>query len=196
MPCDHEIAPGTADRIGQAGYTYLVVLFAVVISMAGMAGAVQLWSFYQQREREVELLFVGAEFRRAIGMYYERTPGAAKRYPMELADLLKDNRYPANQRYLRRIYIDPMTGKNEWGLVKAPEGGVMGVYSLSERSPIKIAGFRFADRAFDGKTKYTEWQFAYLPALRAAQIPSPGTPAPMPGTPPLPIPAPARNTGG
>ena len=31
-----------------------------------------------------------------------------------------------------RHYIDPITGKRDWGLVIAPEGGFMGMHSLSE----------------------------------------------------------------
>ncbi len=166
----------------QCGFTYLAVLFAVVVSTAGLAGAVQLWSFAQQRERETELLFVGAQFRQAIALYYERTPGAAKRYPGELADLLKDARYPGTQRYLRKIYVDPMTGKAEWGLVKAPEGGIMGVFSLSTGQTAKIANFRLADIGLAGKTKYSDWQFAYRPVAAAA---APGI-APRPGSPAIP----------
>lgn len=167
---------------GQRGFTYLAVLFAVVVSTAGLAGAVQLWSFAQQREREIELLFVGAQFRQAIALYYERTPGVAKRYPAELADLLKDARYPGTQRYLRKIYVDPMTGKADWGLVKAPEGGIMGVYSLSTGQTAKVANFRLADVGLAGKTKYSDWQFAYRPVVAVAQ---PGLP-PRPGSPAMP----------
>lgn len=174
-------------RGGQAGYTYLAVLFAIVVSMAGTSGAVQLWSLAQQREREVELLFIGAEFRRAIRSYYEETPGPAKRYPAELTDLLKDNRFQVTRRHLRRIYVDPMTAKAEWGLVKSPQGGIMGVYSLSERAPIKSAGFRLADQGLADKSKYTEWQFAYSPQLPVAQPSGPGRPStPVPVSPGVP----------
>ena len=153
----------------QAGFTYLVVLFAVALSTAALAAASQVWSHAQQREREVELLFVGGEFRSAIGLYYQRTPGVAKRYPADLKDLLKDGRYPSTQRYLRKLYVDPMTGKADWGLVKAPEGGIMGVYSLSERTPVKTSQFRLIDKAFTDKAKYSEWQFVYV-----AQTQTPG----------------------
>jgi hypothetical protein len=68
-------------------------------------------------------------------LYFQRSPGTAKRYPARLGDLLEDRRFLSRQRYLRRIYVDPMTGKAEWGLVQAPQGGVMGVYSLAEGKP-------------------------------------------------------------
>ena len=68
------------------------------------------------------------------------------------------------------------------GLVKAPEGGIMGVYSLSERAPVKTAQFRLTDKAFNDKSKYSEWQFSYVPAPLAGvgAAPRGGLPAPPP----------------
>ena len=80
----------------------------------------------RQREKERELLFIGNQFRQAIERYYERSPGELKKYPASLEELLKDNRFVTTQRHLRRIYRDPMTGNTEWGMVNAPEGGIMG----------------------------------------------------------------------
>ncbi len=122
-----------------------------------------LWSTAQRRDKERELLFVGNQFRKAIGQYYEKSPGAVKKYPGTLSDLLKDERQLATQRYLRKIFIDPMTRTNKWGLVQAPEGGIMGVYSLSEAHPFKTDNFREADQRLAGKMKYSEWQFIYTP---------------------------------
>lgn len=45
----------------------------------------------------------------------------------------------------------------------APEGGIMGVHSLSDAVPIKSANFDYANRAFEGTSKYTDWLFAYSP---------------------------------
>jgi hypothetical protein len=38
------------------------------------------------------------------------------------------------------------------------------VYSRSQDAPLKRAGFRLAEKDFEGKTKYSEWVF--IPALR------------------------------
>jgi len=147
------------------GFTYLGLLFFIAIMSVTLAMAATLWSFAQQREKERELLYVGNQFRRAIGLYYERTPGTVKRYPGSLEDLLLDNRYVTIQRYLRDIYRDPITGKREWGLVPAPTGGIMGVYSKSEADVIKTGNFQYVDRLLEGKKKYVEWKFVYLPHL-------------------------------
>jgi hypothetical protein len=110
-------------------------------------------------------MFVGNQFRAAIGFYYERSPGSVKRYPPTMDDLLKDSRQLATQRYLRKIYVDPITLKAEWGMVLAPNGGIMGVYSLSDKQPIKVANFPNGYEAFKGKQHYSEWQFIYLPKV-------------------------------
>jgi type II secretory pathway pseudopilin PulG len=155
----------TQRRDLQTGFTYLGILFAVAIFGATLAMVGHLWQSIQKRENEKELLFRGDQFRQAIGLYYERTPGAAKHYPKSLENLLRDDRYIVPQRYLRRIYIDPMTGKTEWGLVKAPDGGIMGVHSLSDKQPAKSAHFKEADKEFSGSKRYREWVFVYRPVV-------------------------------
>src|SRR5581483_4495323 len=165
-----------------AGFTYLGLLFFVALIGIALAATGVVWHTESKRQRERELLFVGDQFRRAIGNYYERSPGGANSFPQSLDDLLLDSRYPNTQRYLRRVYADPMTGKTQWGLVKGPGDGIVGVYSLSEDKPLKTAGFKDVDADFEGKEKYSDWKFTYAPA--AAAPPAAGTPgAPAPGMP-------------
>lgn len=147
----------------ETGITYLAVLLVVAIMGAGLAATGMIWHTVQQREKERELLFIGNQFRTAIMLYYENTPGPNKQYPQNLHDLLKDERHSSMQRYLRQIYVDPMTRKKEWGLVTAPTGGITGVYSLSNEPPLKTGGFAEKDRTLEGKGKYSEWQFLYQP---------------------------------
>ncbi|MDN2709878.1 type II secretion system protein [Janthinobacterium sp. SUN118] len=144
-----------------AGFTYLALLFAVSIAGLVLAGGGVLWSHAQQREKEGELLFVGNEFRRAIGAYYEKTPGTLKRYPATFDDLMEDRRFAATTRHLRRIYADPMTSRSEWGIVTGPDGGIMGVYSMSAGTTIKRSGFRQRDAGFEMAENYGEWRFVY-----------------------------------
>ena len=149
---------------GSQGFTLLALLIAIAALGAGLAAFGELASHAQQREKEQDLLFVGAQYRDAIGAFYERTPGVAKRYPRELEDLLADKRFPHKPSYLRRLYVDPMTGSKTWGLVKAPDGGIMGVYSLSQEKPIKSGGFGPKDAALAGAAHYFDWQFFYQPS--------------------------------
>lgn len=145
----------------QSGFTYVAVLILVATLGAVSAAFGELTSHAAQRDREQDLLFVGNEYRRAITSYYQHTPGAINRYPVSLEDLLEDRRYPVPVRHLRRLYRDPVTGGSEWGLVQAPEGGIMGVYSLSSEEPIKSGGFAYRDRALEGAAKYSDWRFVH-----------------------------------
>jgi type II secretory pathway pseudopilin PulG len=153
----------------QAGFTYLTALFAVAILGGGLALLGEMWETAAKREKEAELLFVGEQYRRAIGLYYEATPGKVKRYPRTLEDLIKDPRHVRTERYLRKLYPDPITGKNEWGLQKAPDGGIQGVHSLSKDKPLKIAGFLVRDAGFERAQTYADWLFMHTPAKPAAK---------------------------
>ena len=113
-------------RLRQLGVTYLAVLFLVATMGAIWAAIGNIWSTTSQREKEKELLLIGAQFRTAIGQYYEKSPGALKKYPETLEDLLKDNRQLGTQRYLRKVFIDPITKTSKWGFVMSPHGGDYG----------------------------------------------------------------------
>ncbi|NOU25002.1 MAG: type II secretion system protein [Methylotenera sp.] len=143
------------------GFTYLGLLFIIALMGVTLALAGTLYSFVQQREKERQLIFVGNQFKQAISLYYQRTPGNIKRYPQRLEDLLQDNRFVSLQRYLRKIYVDPITRTQEWGLVKAPDGGFMGVHSLSTGKSLKTSNFDSSNLDFHNKTHYSDWQFTY-----------------------------------
>jgi type II secretory pathway pseudopilin PulG len=137
-------------------------MVVVALMGFGLAAYGELYSHAAQREKERELLFIGGQFRDAIASYYNRSPGA-KVYPKKLEDLVEDTRFPMPQHHLRRVYRDPMTESIDWGLVEAPGGGFMGVYSRSEDAPIKTGNFDAPDAAFEGAESYTKWTFAYSP---------------------------------
>jgi type II secretory pathway pseudopilin PulG len=160
-----------------AGFTYLTILFVVAIMGVGLALAGEVWHTAAVREREAALLWTGEQYRRAIERYYLAGP---RQYPRELADLLKDSRKANVERYLRRLYPDPITNSAEWGVVKAPDGGVMGVYSRSEDKPFKETGFKPAQADFAGAQKYSDWKFVYVSPAAPQQ---PAGPKPVPATP-------------
>ncbi|HSD54084.1 MAG TPA: type II secretion system protein [Burkholderiales bacterium] len=153
----------TGSRRGaQRAFTYVGLLLAVALAGVALAAAGTLWSTTAKRDKEAELLFVGDQFRRAIGSYYEGTPGA-KRYPLKLEDLLEDKRLVATRRHLRRIYVDPMTGQPDWELVRLPDGAIVGVHSRADGKPMKVANFAPSDESFANATSYRDWVFAYAP---------------------------------
>ena len=167
----------------QEGFSYIGILLMVALIGTQLALAGVVWSFAQARQKERELLFVGGQFRTAISQYYLNPKGPQKEYPRRLEDLIKDPRYPATIRHLRKIYADPITGKKQWGLIKLPNnGGIVGVYSLSEKEPIKTDNFRPADKSFARKQRYSEWKFAALGTVNVGAPGSPGAAA-VPGAP-------------
>lgn len=142
------------------GFTYLAVLLLVALIGIGLAATGEVWHTVAMREKEAQLLYVGDRYRRAIERYYSSGPA---QYPRRLQDLLKDPRKQDTERYLRKLYPDPLGAGGEWALVKAPDGGIMGVYSPSEGKPIKRAGFSPDDSDFAKASAYSDWKFVYVP---------------------------------
>jgi type II secretory pathway pseudopilin PulG len=180
----------------QQGFTYLGLLMFVMVSSIGLATTGQVWHAEAQREKERELLFIGEQFRKAIGSYYESTPGGSKYYPLTLQELLEDKRFVSVRHHLRKIYRDPIIGRDQWGLVRE-QGRITGVYSLSTAKPFKKDGFSPELTNFANAEKYADWRFIYTQnaavlSVTAGQtgdggIVSPGT-APKPGGPSGPVP--------
>jgi len=166
---------------GSRGFTYIGALIIVAIIGVGLGAIGPVAHTLQMRDKERELLFIGDEFRRAIALYYEGSPGGLKQYPRTLEDLLRDTRYASVRRHLRKIYADPMTGKREWGLVEASGVGITGVYSLSQEPPLKKANFPARHQSFATAEKYSDWKFAYVPASAKS---TPAGPQRAPPSPP------------
>jgi type II secretory pathway pseudopilin PulG len=168
----------------EQGFTYLTVLFLVAFMGLGLALTGEVWQTGVAREREAQLLYAGNQYRRAIERYYL---SGLNQYPRALEDLLKDPRKPNTERYLRKLYADPLTLKGEWGIVKGPDGGIMGVYSQSEDKPVKVAGFPLVNRDFEGTAKYSDWKFVYSPATQQVPVPQ-GPQGATPAPPQQPVP--------
>jgi type II secretory pathway pseudopilin PulG len=148
----------------QRGFTLLAVMAAMFLLALGTQKVMFVLSQQAQREREAELLQVGAAFAQAIGAYYESSPGTVKRWPANLNDLVDDKRFVGMRRHLRRVYMDPITRSEEWGLVRASDGGIEGVYSLSDASPIRSGALTVGELRLPAASRYTDWQFVYQPA--------------------------------
>jgi type II secretory pathway pseudopilin PulG len=144
----------------EGGFTYVGVLLLVAVTGLALSATSTVWHFEVQREKERELLFIGNEFRTALDRYAAATlAGGGRRFPTRLEDLLLDERYAAKRRHLRRLYIDPMTGKDEWGVVRTADGQIIGVHSLSKGETIKRANFDLRDSGLTGRASYDQWVF-------------------------------------
>jgi hypothetical protein len=153
------------------GFAYLMVMMMIAGIGISLARLIDGWHDGMQREREKQLLFAGHQIRNAIVHYYEHAPPKAPKFPMSLTDLLRDPRQPNTVRHLREIYRDPMTGSDDWGLVKTAAGEIMGVYSRAPGEPVKQGNFALADRAFVGARSYADWVFVFSPGRYTALPP-------------------------
>jgi len=145
----------------QRGTTLIEMIAALTILLILIGAAVPVVRFTVQRQKETELRRYLWEMRSAIDRYKDaadrnafQTKLGSNGYPKDLDTLVKGEDVQGKKlRFLRRIPVDPMTGKNEWGLRSDQDdptsdswGGqdVFDVYSKSDGT------------ALDG-TKYKDW---------------------------------------
>jgi general secretion pathway protein G len=152
-----------------AGFSLLELILTITIMSILTAAATPLVRNSVKREREIELRYALREIRQAIDKYKlfnDQTNGGAipvelrtqSGYPKDLKTLV-EGFTPANVvgtsqnkvRFLRRMPIDPMTGKDEWGLrgyQDKPDadgwGGddVYDVYSLSQATALNGSAYK------------------------------------------------------
>jgi type II secretory pathway pseudopilin PulG len=174
----------------EAGFTYVGLI--VLVAIIGLVGAATLKAdaLLQRAAAEEELLDIGAAFSAALTSYAEATPRGQPPQPPSLDDLLKDTRVPGIRRHLRKIFVDPITGKAEWGIVWLNKGsgvsgsggsGVVAVYSLSQAKPLKQAHFDTRFQNLEGRQHFTDWKFAAIgQGVAQGQQAQPGQPAQPP----------------
>jgi len=147
----------------QGGFTLLGLLFLVAGLGVAMAAFGTVWHTAAQREKERDLLFIGGQYRQAIESFWNMPlpVGTPRRLPKNFGELLLDPRFPNTVRHLRRVYRDPMTGGDEWGVLKGPDDGIAGVASLSDGTPFKRANFPTVHAGFEAAQSYRDWVFRF-----------------------------------
>jgi general secretion pathway protein G len=149
---------------GPKGHTLVELIATVTILSILAMGALPLARISVKRQKESELRRSLREMREAIDRYKD----AADRgfievklgtdgYPPNLETLVKGvtqlNTTDKKLRFLRRVPIDPMMGKAEWGMRSSQDSpdsnsyGGQNVYDIYSKS---------AGLALDG-SKYSEW---------------------------------------
>lgn len=161
------------------------------VAMLGLVGAATLKvdTLLRRAAAEQDLLEIGAEFSEALRSYAAATPRGYPTAPPTLQDLLKDPRFPGTRRHLRKIFVDPVTGKDEWGIVyQGDKVGVLAVYSLSRAQPLKVANFDARFLNFENKEHLSEWKFTATGQGVSVTAPNNIAPPGTPGTPGAPAP--------
>ncbi len=93
-------------RPSEEGYLLVAVIVLLALLILSLSVAVPRVRDDIQRDREVETMHRGKQYIRAIQLYYRKF-GA---YPPNVDALVKTSEI----RFLRKRYIDPMTGKDDW----------------------------------------------------------------------------------
>jgi type II secretory pathway pseudopilin PulG len=88
----------------------IVAIFFILLALSVAAPKV---AQGLRRDREVEAVHRANQYVRAIRLYYRKTGT----YPASMEALEKTN----NIRFLRQRYVDPITGKDDWRLIKVGE---------------------------------------------------------------------------
>jgi type II secretory pathway pseudopilin PulG len=150
----------------ERGFSYVIVMFLVaVLSIVSVRG-LETTLTREKRDKEAQLLEVGTAYLKAIEQYYNEAPGTAQSYPLELEALLYDDRLTRPLRPLRKLFRDPVTGSDKWGVVRNAAGAVIGVYSLSSAKPFKQKGFPVELQSFTEAQHYSDWKFIYQPPIK------------------------------
>lgn len=143
------------------GFSLIELIIAVTILAILVGAAVPLARVRVKREKETELRRYLWEMRDAIDHYKDAADRGAfqiklgtEGYPPDLETLVEGVDVQGKKvRFLRRIPIDPMTGKAEWGLrsmqddPKSSSWGGQHVFDVYSKS---------GGTALDG-TKYSDW---------------------------------------
>jgi type II secretory pathway pseudopilin PulG len=184
------------------GYIMVVLLVAMAVAAVWMGAALPAWRQQAMREKEIELIFRGEQYARAIALYQIKNNS----YPLELDQLV-------TQRFLRKRWLDPVTGKDfqtvgltapgtsgsttvQGGVPSrsgvtvgvpggaAPGRGATGVPSVGQPGLTGgITGVRSTSQAtsiriYNGQQQHNLWQFdaALMMARMGRQSAQPGQP--------------------
>lgn len=96
----------THRRRQEKGYVLLAILFALTLLVIGLAAAAPRAATAIRRQKEDDLIRRGNQYALAIRRFYKKFG----RYPANMDQLENTN----NIRFLRRKYLDPLTGKDDW----------------------------------------------------------------------------------
>jgi type II secretory pathway pseudopilin PulG len=112
--CDRGFARiGADERSGEQGFLLLGLVVAIFLILLALSVAAPSVAHELRREREVETVRRGNAYVRAIEVYYLKVGS----YPGSIQQLEKTN----NMRFLRKRYVDPLTGKDDWRLIHVGE---------------------------------------------------------------------------
>jgi hypothetical protein len=187
---------GLGGQLDQRGYAMAALLVMLGVMSVLMTALLPAWRFQAKREKELELIFRGEQYVKAIALY-ERKMGPGMRPPS--IDVL------VQQRFLRKKYKDPMTEDGEFqplfigannpapapggrgqarpGMPAAqqqPQGptptGVGSGFTGGQAGVGGILGVRSKSKensiiTYKGATRYDQWNFVFAGAANQPGMP-------------------------
>jgi type II secretory pathway pseudopilin PulG len=102
--------PQRSAQASQAGFLLIGILFVMTLMIIALAATAPNIATQIKRDREEELVRRGKQYERALQLFYRRSG----RFPTSVEQLENTN----NIRFLRRKYVDPITGKDEWRVIR------------------------------------------------------------------------------
>jgi len=145
------------------GYAMIALIIAISVLTVFLLMAVPLWETVLQRDAEEELIFRGRQYVMAIGLYLKK----------------HNNLYAQNfeilhlEKFLRRLYPDPMTADGRWDMVfqdnsgaaakllVVPAGQAKAYFNRAVLVGVCSASAETGFREYRGKKKYNEWAFYF-----------------------------------
>jgi type II secretory pathway pseudopilin PulG len=111
-PSAHSAEPTRHDA--EAGFMLVAVVVMAALLLIALAIAAPVVARDLRRDKEVESQHRMEQYVRAIQLYQRKFPN---QYPASIKVLEGTN----NVRYLRKQYVDPLTGKSDWRLIHQGE---------------------------------------------------------------------------
>jgi type II secretory pathway pseudopilin PulG len=165
-------AASARSRLDDRGYILVVLLAGMAVTAVWMGAMLPAWRQQSMREKEIEMIFRGEQYARAIAIFYQKNGT----FPPTIDILVQ-------QKYLRKKWKDPITGEDFLPMYAnqatgsppggQPQSGIIGVYSKSTAPSIRI---------YQNQQAHNLWQFTWQTGyqLMNLQPPRQGGPGNLP----------------
>ena len=104
-------------RRRESGYVLLALMLTLTLLLAALAVEAPRIAQQIKREKEEELVHRGKDYATAVKRFVHKNGG---RYPVSVEQLENTNHI----RFLRKKYVDPMTGDSDWKMVHVGEAEI------------------------------------------------------------------------
>jgi type II secretory pathway pseudopilin PulG len=150
----------------EAGYILLAVIFLTVILLVSLAIAAPKIARSIQRDKEMETIHRGEQYKRALKLYYQKMGT----YPTSIDQLVETNQI----RFLRKKYKDPLTGKVDWKPVLYGQAHVRPLGFFGQ--PLMTVGLAGSSSMYAATTTATTTDANGMPIASPDQPGQAGTP--------------------